>query len=299
MARRWRRSPKSACSTTAPVCWRRICRTAQSARRTRHRPGGAFTAEASLLDEPMAWHRAEESERLIVVLQRPGRAARHMMLVEHDMNGAVFALADRIWCASMAECEQQAPAAVRVRSGGDGGLSWRGTGIRFHVENCILRPGAVLFDISSTSERWRSRLIAATAWKTTTTSSALMGLVPPTAGRVMFNGTSLIGLPPYAIAQAGIGLVPEAPTFDLPVEETRSPPVPRASAAQWTLDRVYQFLLALAARINTGNELSGGEQQMLAIGRAPMINPKIHSRRGYRRPGAEDPYRNLELPDQA
>jgi branched-chain amino acid transport system ATP-binding protein len=103
--------------------------------------------------------------------------------------------------------------------------------------------------------------------------------VPPTGGRASFNGMSLIGLPPYAIAQAGIGLVPEGrqifPT--LSVEENLiATGASRFGKAQWTLERVYQFFPALAARkSNMGNELSGGEQQMLAIGRALMTNPKI------------------------
>jgi branched-chain amino acid transport system ATP-binding protein len=113
----------------------------------------------------------------------------------------------------------------------------------------------------------------------TTTIFALMGLVPPTGGHASFDGMSLIGLPPYAIAQAGIGLVPEGrqifPT--LSVEENLiATGAARFGKAQWTLQRVYQFFPALAARkSNMGNELSGGEQQMLAIGRALMTNPKI------------------------
>jgi branched-chain amino acid transport system ATP-binding protein len=113
----------------------------------------------------------------------------------------------------------------------------------------------------------------------TTTIFALMGLVPPTGGRASFNGLSLIGLPPYRIAQAGIGLVPEGrqifPT--LTVEENLiATGAARFGTAQWTLERVYRFFPSLHERKrNMGNELSGGEQQMLAIGRALMTNPKI------------------------
>ena len=113
----------------------------------------------------------------------------------------------------------------------------------------------------------------------TTTILALMGLVPPHGGSATFDGLSLIGLPPYRIAQAGIGLVPEGrqifPT--LTVEENLiATGAARFGKAQWTLERVYKFFPSLAARrTNMGNELSGGEQQMLAIGRALMTNPKI------------------------
>ncbi len=166
-------------------------------------------------------------------------------------------------------------------------------------------PAQVLFDISFTvNDGEVVTLIGRNGMGKTTTIFALMGLVPPTGGRASFDGMPLIGLPPYAIAQAGIGLVPEGrqifPT--LSVEENLiATGAARFGKAQWTLQRVYRVLPALAARkSNMGNELSGGEQQMLAIGRALMTNPKIlDSRRGHRRSGAEDPQRNLELPDQA
>jgi branched-chain amino acid transport system ATP-binding protein len=113
----------------------------------------------------------------------------------------------------------------------------------------------------------------------TTTIFALMGLIPPQVGHASFDGQSLIGLPPYRIAQAGIGLVPEGrqifPT--LTVEENLiATAASRSGKAQWTLERVYKLFPSLSARrTNMGNELSGGEQQMLAIGRALMTNPKI------------------------
>jgi branched-chain amino acid transport system ATP-binding protein len=106
-----------------------------------------------------------------------------------------------------------------------------------------------------------------------------MGLLPPEDGSAMFDGLSLIGLPPFRIAQAGLGLVPEGrqifPT--LTVEENLiATGATRFWAKQWTLDRVYSFFPALAERrSHMGNELSGGEQQMLAIGRALMTNPKL------------------------
>jgi branched-chain amino acid transport system ATP-binding protein len=138
----------------------------------------------------------------------------------------------------------------------------------------------VLFDISFTVDDGEVvTLIGRNGMGKTTTIFALMGLVRPTAGHASFDGKSLIGLPPYAIAQAGIGLVPEGrqifPT--LSVEENLIATAgSRHGKAQWTLDRVYQFFPALAARkTNMGNELSGGEQQMLAIGRALMTNPKL------------------------
>jgi branched-chain amino acid transport system ATP-binding protein len=141
-------------------------------------------------------------------------------------------------------------------------------------------PAQVLFDISfSVGEGEVVTLIGRNGMGKTTTIFALMGLLPTENGTATFNGLSLIGLPPYRIAQAGLGLVPEGrqifPT--LTVEEnliaTRAT---RFGAKQWTLDRVYSFFPALAERrSHMGNELSGGEQQMLAIGRALMTNPKL------------------------
>ncbi len=141
-------------------------------------------------------------------------------------------------------------------------------------------PAQVLFNISfSVGEGEVVTLIGRNGMGKTTTIFALMGLLPPENGTATFNGLSLIGLPPYRIAQAGLGLVPEGrqifPT--LTVEENLiATGATRFGAKQWTLDRVYSFFPALAERrSHMGNELSGGEQQMLAIGRALMTNPKL------------------------
>jgi branched-chain amino acid transport system ATP-binding protein len=141
-------------------------------------------------------------------------------------------------------------------------------------------PAQVLFDISLTvGDGEVVTLIGRNGMGKTTTIFALMGLVPPQSGSATFDGLSLVGLPPYRIAQAGIGLVPEGrqifPT--LTVEENLiATGASRFGKAQWTIERVYKFFPSLAARrSNMGNELSGGEQQMLAIGRALMTNPKI------------------------
>jgi branched-chain amino acid transport system ATP-binding protein len=113
----------------------------------------------------------------------------------------------------------------------------------------------------------------------TTTICALMGLVNVLNGDATFDGRPLVGRPPFAIAQAGLGLVPEGrqvfPT--LTVEENLvATAAARFGAPRWTLERVYAFFPKLAERRrNAGSQLSGGEQQMLAIGRALMTNPKL------------------------
>lgn len=113
----------------------------------------------------------------------------------------------------------------------------------------------------------------------TTTIRAIMGLLPPKAGRVTFAGEDLAGSPPFKIARAGIGLVPEGrqifPT--LTVEENLiATAASRRGKPRWDIGRIYAFFPRLKERrANRGNQLSGGEQQMLAIGRALMTNPRL------------------------
>jgi len=113
----------------------------------------------------------------------------------------------------------------------------------------------------------------------TTTVRAIMGLIPPKAGRISVGGRDLTGAPAFRIAQAGIGLVPEGrmifPT--LSVEENLiATAASRFGKARWDLGRIYAFFPRLRERrANRGNQLSGGEQQMLAIGRALMTNPRL------------------------
>ena len=113
----------------------------------------------------------------------------------------------------------------------------------------------------------------------TTTVRAIMGLIPAKAGRIRVEGRDLTGAPPFRIAQAGIGLVPEGrqifPT--LSVEENLiATAASRFGKPRWDIARIYAFFPRLKERRgNRGNQLSGGEQQMLAIGRALMTNPKL------------------------
>ncbi len=113
----------------------------------------------------------------------------------------------------------------------------------------------------------------------TTTIRAIMGLIRPGAGRIRVNGEDLTGAPPFRIAQAGIGLVPEGrqifPTLSV-AENLVATAASRFGRRRWDVERIYAFLPRLKERQgNRGNQLSGGEQQMLAIGRALMTNPKL------------------------
>jgi branched-chain amino acid transport system ATP-binding protein len=114
----------------------------------------------------------------------------------------------------------------------------------------------------------------------TTTIRSIMGLTPARAGRVRFAGQDIQDLPSYAVARLGLGLVPEGRQIfpNLTVEENLVATAHnRAGVANpWTLPRLYELFPAIAERrANMGNQLSGGEQQMLAIGRALMTNPRL------------------------
>jgi branched-chain amino acid transport system ATP-binding protein len=138
----------------------------------------------------------------------------------------------------------------------------------------------VLFDISLAIDAGEVvTLLGRNGMGKTTTVKAIMGLLPPSGGTVSFGATALAGLPSYRIAQCGIGLVPEGrqifPT--LTVEENLlATAATRRGPARWTLAAIYQLFPRLKERRgNLGTQLSGGEQQMLAIGRALMTNPKL------------------------
>ena len=109
----------------------------------------------------------------------------------------------------------------------------------------------------------------------TTTVRSIMGITRPKAGAIAFEGRKLDGLPSYRIAQAGLGLVPEGRQV-FPNLTVRENLVATARKGPWTQERVYRLFPHLEARTgNYGNQLSGGEQQMLAIGRALMTNPRL------------------------
>ena len=114
----------------------------------------------------------------------------------------------------------------------------------------------------------------------TTTIRSIIGLMKPQKGTIFFEGQKISGSPAYQIAKAGIGLVPEGRQIfpNLTVRENLVATARNVSGNTnpWTFEKVLERFPALKLRINgMGNELSGGEQQMLAIGRALMINPKL------------------------
>jgi branched-chain amino acid transport system ATP-binding protein len=114
----------------------------------------------------------------------------------------------------------------------------------------------------------------------TTTVRSIMGLTPATAGSIRFDGHEIASLPSFRVAQLGVGLVPEGRQI-FPNLTTRENLVATAAnfgkaSDPWTLEKVLELFPRLAERLNSmGNLLSGGEQQMLAVGRALMTNPRL------------------------
>ncbi|MCA3310218.1 MAG: ABC transporter ATP-binding protein [Roseomonas sp.] len=114
----------------------------------------------------------------------------------------------------------------------------------------------------------------------TTTVRAIMGLIRPSAGHIRFDGQDITGDPPYRIAQRGIGLVPEGrqifPTLTVEENLVATAANRAGGAARWDLPAIFALFPRLAERRRqSGAKLSGGEQQMLAIGRALMTNPRL------------------------
>jgi branched-chain amino acid transport system ATP-binding protein len=114
----------------------------------------------------------------------------------------------------------------------------------------------------------------------TTTVRSILGLTPPRAGAVRFGGREVRGMAAFRIAQLGIGLVPEGrqifPNLNVRENLVAASANRLGSGDPWTLDKIHALFPRLAERSsNMGNQLSGGEQQMLAIGRALMTNPRL------------------------
>ena len=114
----------------------------------------------------------------------------------------------------------------------------------------------------------------------TTTINSIMGLVKIKSGLIIFDGNHVQNKPPYKVARTGIGLVPEGRQIfpNLSVYENLEATSSNSykNSNPWTLNRVLKLFPRLNDRLkNMGNQLSGGEQQMLAIGRALMTNPRL------------------------
>ncbi|MGL5447948.1 MAG: ABC transporter ATP-binding protein [Rhabdaerophilum sp.] len=142
-------------------------------------------------------------------------------------------------------------------------------------------PNPVLFDINlSILEGEVVTLLGRNGMGKTTSVKSILGLVTPRGGRVRFRGVEVAGLPPEKIARLGIGLVPEGrqvfPTLSVRENLVATAANRLRRANPWDLKRIHALFPRLKERENQfAKTLSGGEQQMLAIGRALMTNPAL------------------------
>ncbi len=156
------------------------------------------------------------------------------------------------------------------------------SGRLFVVEglNAFYGRAQALEDVSFEIGRESVAIVGRNGMGKTTLCNAIMGIAPPQAsGSIRFDGTELLGKPSYGIAQLGVGYVPQGRRLfsSLSVDEhLRMLRRRDGGSERWTVDRVYELFPRLAERKrNGGAQLSGGEQQMLAIGRALLTNPRI------------------------
>jgi branched-chain amino acid transport system ATP-binding protein len=140
-------------------------------------------------------------------------------------------------------------------------------------------PSHVLQDVSFEVRDEPVSLIGRNGMGKTTLCNAILQMPPgKTTGSIRFAGTEIVGRSSYKIAGAGIGYVPQGRRLfeSLTVDEHLKMLAPRRGESRWTVQRVYELFPRLAERKgNGGMQLSGGEQQMLAIGRALLTNPKL------------------------
>lgn len=138
----------------------------------------------------------------------------------------------------------------------------------------------VLYDLTMHIEEGQVvTLLGRNGMGKTTLMRSIVGINPPKSGKIMFKGTDIAGMESYKIARMGVAYVPQGRGI-FPSLSTKENLLIGANGQDkpdaWTLERVYDFFPILKERANTyGNLLSGGEQQMLAIGRALMMNPDL------------------------
>jgi len=138
----------------------------------------------------------------------------------------------------------------------------------------------ILYDVSLSVEEGETiSLLGRNGAGKTTTLRSIMGLTPPASGKILYKGEPINGLPNYVIANKGIGYVPDDRRIfsNLTVEQNLIVGQRKDAARRaWNIDRVYNYFPQLASmKGRKGWNLSGGEQQMLAIARALMLNPDL------------------------
>jgi branched-chain amino acid transport system ATP-binding protein len=143
--------------------------------------------------------------------------------------------------------------------------------------NAFYGRAHVLQDVAFTVDERPVAIIGRNGMGKSTLCQVIMGMLTSARGSVRFRGKELMGKPPYRIAREGLGFVPQGRRlFPSLSTDEHLRIIPRSGNGGWTPKRVYETFPRLAARKNVGaGQLSGGEQQMLAIGRALLTNPKL------------------------
>jgi branched-chain amino acid transport system ATP-binding protein len=147
--------------------------------------------------------------------------------------------------------------------------------------NTFYGDAQVLFDVSlEISEGEVVALLGRNGAGKTTMIRSIMGLTPPRGGRVLFKGENIAGLPPYTVANKGVGFVPDNRRIFPTLTVRQNLEIARKGGSRgrdgWTLERIYQHFPKLREiEDRKGDVLSGGEQQMLTIARTLMGNPDL------------------------
>ncbi len=143
--------------------------------------------------------------------------------------------------------------------------------------NTFYGKSHILHDLSLSAAEGRiTTVLGRNGAGKTTTLRSLVGLTPPRSGTVRLFGQDITGSPSFRIAQLGVGYVPEGRKIfaNLSVEENLR--VPAERSGPWSIARIYELFPRLAERRqNRGRQLSGGEQEMLSIARALLLNPRL------------------------
>ena len=241
-----------------------------------------------LLDEPMAGLGVTESARMVALLKELRKEVT-IVLVEHDME-AVFALADRITVLVYGRVIASAiptPSGTTRKSSAPISATSMWWSVMAEtlleidgIETCY-GLSQVLFGLSLKVQSGEMvALMGRNGMGKTTTIRSIMGMTPARAGTIRFAGEEVRSLPSYKIAKLGIGLVPEGrqifPNLTVYENLVAASGNRLGNPDPWTIDKIHALFPRLAERSsNMGVTLSGGEQQMLAIGRALMTNPKL------------------------
>jgi ABC-type branched-subunit amino acid transport system ATPase component/ABC-type branched-subunit amino acid transport system permease subunit len=253
----------------------------------------ATEPELLLLDEPLAGLAQAERTRVAEMIR--GLAGRiTVVLIEHDID-RVLAVSDRIVVlhqgrviAEGTPADVQRNPAVRSaylggahaasRPAGDAGAA---AAPLLVVEglNTFYGKSHVLHDVAlEVREGEVVALLGRNGAGKTTTLHSIMGAVPPRWGKVLFRGRELVRLAPEQIARHGLGLVPQGRRIfpNLTVRENLAIAARPGASGAWDAEKVFALFPTLEAlRASRGEQLSGGERQMLAIGRALMGNPSL------------------------